>query len=118
MWYDNGNQMNVNQMTDAAEVFVETLSFRFLTVEENGYTELLGYPLAVTPTQVRILRALLQTAPEAIAADRLSAECLHTQGNGQVPVQIHAINRAAMEISGRKLILNRRGVGYYLNTWM
>ena len=87
-------------------------------MDSNGYTQLLGETLPLTHTQARIVRKLIEAAPDPVTVPELSETCLNTQGQGQIPVQVHAINKIALKITGRKLIMNQRNVGYYLNIWM
>lgn len=94
------------------------IRYRHLTMDSNGYTQLLGETLPLTHTQSRIVCKLIEAAPDPVTVIELSETCLNTQGTGQVPVQVHAINKIALKITGRKLIMNQRNVGYYLNIWM
>ncbi|GEM_PF-5860096 len=94
------------------------LTYRHLTVNEGGYAEILGSHLDVTHTQARILRRLMESTPDCVSCAVLAQDCLNTGSNGQVSVQIHHVNTLAQKITGRKLILNKRGTGYYLNPWM
>lgn len=94
------------------------LSYRHLTVDDAGYVELLGTPMNLTHTQFRILRSLAESVPNPVSGGKLSEDCLRTGSRGQISVQIHHINALSEKIGGRKLILNQRGVGYYLNPWM
>ena len=86
---------------------------RFLIVDEE--IRLLGFPLDLTPTEARLLRAIVQN-------DRMSIEALATLlhdgvSRGNVAVHINAINRKAKRISSRKLVIFSRGA-YEINEIM
>ncbi len=76
----------------------------------------MGYPLALTPLQYRILHCLLYLYPKVAPSEDLLFWCgLDSKtGPGKLTKQIAAINRRAAKIHPSPLILNRYGVGYIL----
>lgn len=71
--------------------------------EEERRAQLLGYPLSLSPLEFDLLRAIadepLLDAPTLV--ERLNRAIAVTT----VPVHVHAINKKAEAISGRKLIV-------------
>ncbi len=76
----------------------------------------MGYPLALTAFQYRLLRILLYLYPKVAASEDLLFLCgLNPKtGPGKLTKQITAINRRAAEIHPTPLIVNRYGIGYIL----
>ena len=94
------------------ELCAETVEFC-----PDGRVFYLGYPLVLTPAEGRVLRALWDEPTENwIGADTLCARCAVAM-RGTLSTHIAAINRKAMPIGGRPLILCRRGSGYRRNIY-
>ena len=81
--------------------------------EETVY---MGYRMPLSPREHEILRCLLYRSPEYTAADDLLTLCYPEgdQAQSNLTVQIRNINRRAQSIDPRRLIVNRRGLGYRL----
>ena len=93
------------------------VKYKCLRIDENeGEAYLLGYPMGLTPTELRVLCAL--ATDREIATDVLSERCgLAELSSGNLSVHICAINRKAETIGKRKLILHK-GSNYYINEFM
>ena len=93
------------------------VEIRRLNIDEaGGDAYLLGYPMRLTPTELRILREIM--CAESIDAEELAHLCgLAERTRGNLSVHICAINRKAEIIGKRKLILFH-GHKYWLNEFM
>ena len=84
--------------------------------EESGRAYLLGYDLCLTPTEYKVLRAILEGG--RVTLEALIELCdIKSCGRGNIPVHVCAINKKAQEISQRKLILYAEH-NYYINEFM
>ena len=90
---------------------MEPLQRRFLIFDGDTFW-LLGYPLALSPTESKILYELLQEAPHQ---EDPATNSSRTKQN--LAVHVNAINRKASAISGRKLSIFE-GTQYRLVTAM
>lgn len=79
-----------------------------LEIDEQG-TDCcyLGYSMHLTPTELRIVRALCEHAV-------CRADALDASDAASVSVHVCSINKKAQTIGGRRLICARRGRGYAL----
>ncbi len=88
----------------------------------------LGYPLQLSPSECRLVLCLClpnnrtvcdNDAAECVPHDILRAALVGADGHpcspAQVAVMVERVNRKAHDVSGRRLILGRRRVGYRLN---
>lgn len=93
------------------------IKYKCLRIDENeGEAYLLGYPMRLTPTELRVLCELVTDSE--IATDTLLERCgLAELSPGNLSVHICAINRKAETIGKRKLILHK-GSNYYINEFM
>ncbi len=81
---------------------------QLLTIDEQGTDfRYLGYRMHLTPTELRILRALTEHAI-------CRADALDAGDAASVSVHVCSINKKAQTIGGRRLICARRGRGYAL----
>ena len=79
-----------------------------LVIDEQGSDFLyLGYRMHLTPTELRIVRALCEHAS-------CRADALDAGGAASASVHVCSINKKAQAIGGRRLICARRGRGYTL----
>ena len=79
-----------------------------LVIDEQGTDfRYLGYRMHLTPTELRILRALTEHAV-------CRADALDAGDAASVSVHVCSINKKAQTIGGRRLICARRGRGYAL----
>ena len=86
------------------------LQRKFLVLyEEDRTAQLLGYPLALSPLEFDLLYAITEST--LIDAHELVERLHHALSVTTVPVHVHAINKKAFAISGRKLIASAAG-GY------
>ena len=81
----------------------------FVWDEATNEFRLLGYVLSLTPREQQIARILLEF--DYIKAEEMLEQSQLPLTLKGIPVHIHAINKKAAVISGRKLILCDRG--YY-----
>lgn len=81
---------------------------------DRNDTRLLGYSLALTPTEHRLL-ALLLSYPEKIFSTSDISSLIYLKNEASVPVHVCAVNKKAERISGRPLILSKYDMGYYIN---
>lgn len=74
----------------------------------------LGYPLALTGSERQILLCLMKNHPSPIAAEDFPLRGLALSGDphGLLRAHISHINRKALAIGGRKLIVCRKNLGY------
>ena len=86
---------------------------RFLIIDED--VRLLGFPLALTPTELKLLRSIVQN--DRMSIDALSMLLHNGVSRGNVAVHINAINRKAKCISARKLVIFSHGA-YEINEFM
>ena len=95
---------------------MDLLQFRFLCYDrsEDAFY-LTGYPLLLTPTEHRLLLAILENERQSF--EDLSCLGKPSLRRGSIAVHISAINRTAALISGQKLIEYHDGA-YRLNYWM
>ena len=79
-------------------------------------TVYMGYPMPLSPRAHNILRCLFYRAPHVTTADELMSLCYPCEYKSisNLAVQIHEINRHAMKIDPRPLIVNVYGKGYRL----
>lgn len=99
--------------------FQETaLSTRVLTVgNDPSDTQYMGYPLALSPREHRILRCLLYRYPHVTSPDELMSLCYPegVQVAANLSVQISRINESARAIDPRPLVVfYPRSGGYCL----
>ena len=86
------------------------LQRKFLVLYEEDHTaQLLGYPLALSPLEFDLLYAI--TEATFIDAQELVERLNRALSVTTVPVHVHAINKKAFAISGRKLVASVAG-GY------
>ena len=78
------------------------MQIRFLVIEEQDIF-LLGFPLKLTPTERKILIAIANS--EVISSDELISLLPPNVSRGNITVHISSINKKALAIGGRKLIL-------------
>ena len=93
------------------------LAAYFLTVTEDpAKTLYMGYQMPLSARQHTILRFLLYRAPRLTSADDLMELCFPECNTGiaNLTAQIRAINRRALLIDPRPLIVNEYGKGYRL----
>lgn len=90
------------------------LQNRFLVLhKEERSAYLLGYPLSLSPLEFDLLYTIADEP--LIDAPALVERLHHALAITTVPVHIHAINKKAYEISGRKLIAHAEdGYAIYL----
>ena len=74
--------------------------------QETDY-RYLGYRMHLTPTELRIVRALVGQG--SCEADALGIDCAATAS-----VHVCSINKKAQSIGGRRLICKAKGRGYRL----
>ncbi len=86
---------------------------RFLVINEE--IRLLGFPLDLTRTEEKLLRAIAENGKMSI--DALSTLLHEGVSRGNVAVHINAINRKAKRISSRKLVIFSCGA-YEINELM
>ena len=84
------------------------------------YTEnkvfLLGYDMKLSPLEHRIVLFLSRFCESRITVDDICGACLNTrEGADRARVFISRINKKAMNISSRHLILRSAEKGYYIN---
>lgn len=77
---------------------------------------LLGYPLLLSPAEFRLLSSVINSDLNARTSATLSA--LTKIPASQIAVLVTRINRKAIVISGRKLILGKSHHGYQLNPYL
>ena len=78
---------------------------------------LLGYFLDLTPREYDILNFVFESHPTPCLREDIAASVEGLSPAG-VAVFVNLINKKSHAIGGRKLILSRRGTGYYLNEFM
>lgn len=83
--------------------------------ELTGTVNFLGYELSLTPTEYRILKAVIEK--RHIGTDELCELCGISGRKNNVAVHICKINEKTEDIGGRKLILYK-DFGYYINEFM
>ena len=95
---------------------MERLQYRFLCYDREAEKfSLVGYPLSLSPVEHRLLLAILENGARSFdELSRLGRQPLSRSG---ISVHVHAINRKAAEISGRRLVEFRDGA-YRLNREM
>ncbi len=81
---------------------------------DRNETRLLGYQLALTPAEHRIL-ALLLTHPEMVFSVSDISSLTYLKNEASVSVHVCVVNKKAEKISGRPLILSKYGIGYHVN---
>lgn len=80
------------------------LQKNFLVLNEETRTaQLLGYPLSLSPLEFDLLYAI--AAEPLLDAPALVDRLHHALAITTVPVHVHAINKKATAISGRKLVV-------------
>ncbi len=93
----------------------------FLELSSPGEAYFLGFPFRLTKAEYRILLFLCQRTNSPSSA-RLLLGCCFPEGyrmtETNIRSHISSINRKAIFLGGRKLILNERGKGYMLNKFM
>ena len=83
---------------------MEPLQYRYLVYrEEEQEFRLLGYRLSLSPTEHELLYLILKKRYGKLEHLRKLPD--RTLSRGSIPVHIHAINRKAAAISGRRLII-------------
>lgn len=84
-----------------------------LTPDQTVY---MGYPLPLSPRAHSILRCLFYRAPLETSADDLMSLCYTGEHKSisNLTVQIHEINKRALKIDPRLLIVSVYGKGYRL----
>ena len=87
---------------------------RFLIIDDD-ISQLLGYPLKLTPTEHTLLYAILQCGKANI--DFLCSMLNDGVSRSNVAVHVNAINRKAYRLSGRKLVIFRKKA-YEINEFM
>lgn len=83
--------------------------------ESEDTVRLLGYELALTPTEYNIVRAIADGGH--LSTDRLCELCGISGTKNNIAVHICKINEKAEDIGGRKLILYK-DFGYYINEFV
>lgn len=88
-----------------------------LTIEDDpDKTVYMGYRFPLTPREHTILRCLFYRAPRVTSADDLLALCFADASLSAANLSTHisSINRRALELDRRPLIVNVYGQGYRL----
>lgn len=76
--------------------------------------QLLGYPLQLTHMEKRLLFLLACYPNHVIPSEQIAA--LLSIDVASLPVLVYRINRKALAVSARKLILQKRRYGYFFNS--
>ena len=100
-----------------AETISPERSVFYLHRDSRGRFILLGYFLDLTPREYDILNLIFEAHPTPCRRDDIAA-AVEGLSPGSVAVFVNLINKKSHAIGGRKLILSRRGAGYYLNEFM
>lgn len=94
-------------------------SFGHLYLGENRHqASLLKFPLKLTKSEYKIISLLCQNPNNSFDADMILNMCFlnsELKKKGNVYSHIFSINRKAIKIGNRRLIINKKGVGYSLN---
>lgn len=97
-------------------------SYKFLELgNSNLEAHLLGYPLKLTLSEYRILLYMCQSADETFSPKILLGSCFvesYRMTETNIRTHISSINKKALALCGRRLILSERGKGYRLNEYM
>ena len=84
---------------------------------DDGKTVILiGYRLVLTVQEFKIVKLLFDD-PRGTDADEIIEKCFKNKdvAQGNVAVHVHNINQKAMPITGRRLVVGDRGLGYKIN---
>ena len=99
------------------EFNADRLSTYFLTVGETPEEVFyMGYPLRLSQKAFTVLRCIFYRHPNLISTEDLMSLC-YPDGRetvGNLAVQIHHINKCALAIDPRPLVVNEYGKGYKL----
>ena len=83
-----------------------------LDLQQKDYLYL-GYPMHLTPTELRIMQRMVEGEGSIVRAEALLAHCFDGNATAaNLSVRICAINQKAQAIGGRRLICAHRGRGY------
>ena len=100
-----------------AETISPERSVFYLHRDSRGRFILLGYFLDLTPREYDILNFIFEAHPTPCRRDDIAA-AVEGLSPDSVSVFVNLINKKSHAIGGRKLILSRRGAGYYVNEFM
>ena len=85
--------------------------------KDNGRFILLGYSLDLTGREYQILNYIFESYPTPLRPDEIVAAISGLTSNS-LAVFINLINKKAIAIGGRKLVISKHKVGYILNEYM
>ena len=100
-----------------AETISPERSVFYLHRDWRGRFLLLGHYLDLTPREYDILNYIFDSHPTPCRQEDI-AKAVDGLSPDSVAVFVNLINKKSHAIGGRKLILSRRGAGYYLNEFM
>lgn len=100
----------------------KTNSFRLLNMgDKRSDTTLMSLSLKLTQTEYRILKFLCLMNGQIIHTEHILNCCFADSYKltlSNIPTHISSINRKAEEITSRRLIISKKGIGYLLNPHM
>lgn len=87
-----------------------------LVIAAAGNITLLGYPVDFSDRQADILYHIAEQYPQSVSVSSIAKAIGVTENS--VPVHINDINKKAAAITGRRLVVAKRGQGYTINKYM
>jgi len=111
------NEMSLGGRIMTDETTAPERTVFYLHRDSRGRFILLGYYLDLTSREYDILNFIFESHP-APCQRRDIAAAVEGLSSDSVAVFVNLINKKSHAIGGRKLILSRRGAGYYLNEFM
>ena len=111
------NEMPLGGRIMTAETISREHSVFYLHRDSRGRFILLGYYLDLTSREYDILNYIFEAHPAPCPREDI-AKAVDGLSPDSVAVFVNLINKKSHAIGGRKLILSRRGAGYYLNEFM
>ena len=85
--------------------------------EDTDSFTLVGYPLPLSPKEKLILHAIIFADNDGISKNDLCARLEGSVSPSSIPVHITSINKMALAVGGRYIILNINGY-YIITTYM